>query len=124
MHFLCIDDDALNLQVLSDMLQVAGGSADAFTCGEAGLVALNAGSYDMILVDLRMPGMDGVAFIKQVRSRSDECKDMPIIVITAEGRESEREQCRVAGADDILPKPVMMDSLFECVGAVLAKHSG
>jgi two-component system response regulator QseB len=123
MRFLCIDDDPLNLQVLTDMLQVAGGSADAFTSGAAGLDALDAGTYDMLLVDLRMPDMDGVAFIERVRGRLDDKRAIPIIVLTAEGRESEVKRCRTAGADSVLAKPVMMDALFEGLGTVLAHKS-
>jgi two-component system response regulator QseB len=121
MRFLCIDDEALNLQVLTDMLQVAGASVSAHLNVEAALVDLAAHDYDMILVDLRMPQMDGVAFIKHVRRCGKDRRDIPIIVITAEGSRTEHERCRAAGADDVLAKPVVMDHLFDRIGTVLAK---
>src|SRR3954447_25803586 len=67
LRFLCIDDEALNLQVLTDMLQVAGASVSPHLDAEAALIDLAVNVYDMILVDLRMPGMDGVCFIEHVR---------------------------------------------------------
>ncbi len=121
MKFLCVDEEALNLQVLTDMLQVAGASASAHLCAEAGLIDLATNDYDMILVDLRMPGMDGVAFIEHVRGRADARRSISIIVITAEGSPAEHERCRRAGADDVLAKPVVMDMLFDKIGSVLAK---
>jgi CheY-like chemotaxis protein len=121
MHFLCIDDEPLNLQVLSDMLHAAGVTADACTSGAAGIVALGTGSYDMILIDLRMPGMDGISFIEQVRRQSDGQQNIPIVVVTAEGSENRITQCRTAGADDVLNKPVIMEALYECIADVLSR---
>lgn len=120
MRFLCIDDEALNLQVLTDMLQVAGVSVSAHLSPEAALIDLAANDYDMILVDLRMPRMDGVSFIEHVRGRTDSRQTTPIIVITAEGSRVEHDRCRNAGADDILAKPVVMDHLFDKIGVVLS----
>ena len=121
MRFLCIDDEALNLQVLTDMLQVAEASVTSHLDAETALIDLNANAYDMILVDLRMPGMDGVSFIEHVRRRTDHRRNIPIIVITAEGSRSAHERCRNAGADDVLAKPVVMDHLFDRIGVVLAE---
>jgi CheY-like chemotaxis protein len=121
-HFLCIDDEPLNLQVLSDMLHVAGATADACTSGAAGIAALSTGSYDLILVDLRMPGMDGISFIEQVRGQSEGRQSIPIVVVTAERSESRIEQCRSAGADDVLGKPVIMETLYECIADVLSRR--
>jgi two-component system response regulator QseB len=121
MKFLCIDDEALNLQVLTDMLQVAGASVSAHLNAGTALIDLTTNDYEMILVDLRMPGMDGVAFIEHVRRRTDGRQDIPIIVITAEGDRSAHDRCRNVGADDVLAKPVVMDHLFDRIGTVLAR---
>lgn len=121
MRFLCIDDEALNLQVLTDMLQVAGASVSPHLDAEAALIDLAANVYDMILVDLRMPGMDGVCFIEHVRRRTDYRRNIPIIVITAEGSRTEHDRCKSAGADEVLAKPVVMDHLFDRIGVVLAE---
>jgi len=120
-RFLCIDDEALNLQVLTDMLAVAGASVSAHLNADAALLDLAVNDYDMILVDLRMPGMDGVALIENVRHRTDFRQRIPILVITAEGDRLAHDRCRSAGADDVLAKPVVMDDLFDKIGAVLAR---
>jgi CheY-like chemotaxis protein len=103
------------------MLQVAGASVSAHLRAEAALVDLAADDYNMILVDLRMPGMDGVSFIEHVRRRTDDRRHIPIIVITAEGSKTEHDRCKSAGADYVLAKPVVMDHLFDQIGVVLGK---
>lgn len=121
MRFLCIDDETLNLQVLTDMLAVAGASVSAHLTADAALLDLAVNDYDMILVDLRMPGMDGVALIEQVRHRTDFRRSIPILVITAESDKTAHDRCRRAGADGVLAKPVVMDHLFDRIGTVLAR---
>jgi CheY-like chemotaxis protein len=118
---MCIDDNALNLQVLTDMLKSVGVSAWPFVSAEAGLSGLGARDYDMILTDLRMPGMDGITFIEHVRRHTDICKSIPIIVITADDDELELDRCRDAGASSVTAKPVIMNQLFECIGRVLVE---
>jgi CheY-like chemotaxis protein len=102
------------------MLQVAGATVSAHLSAEAALIDLAANEYDMILVDLRMPGMDGVSLIEHVRSRTDNRGNVPIIAITAEGSKIEHDRCRRAGANDVLAKPVVMDHLFDTIGTVLS----
>lgn len=123
MRFLCIEDDELNRRVLSEMLNVAGGISQECESGEEGLVALDAADFDCILVDLRMPGMDGHAVIECIRSRSDAKGQLPIIVVTAEGDGADTARCLRSGADWVLRKPVVMDDLFECIGTVLGARN-
>jgi len=78
----------------------------------------------MLLVDLRMPGMDGITAIRHVRARDDDRAAVPIIVITADTALDLRERCLEAGADEVLFKPVAMDALFEAMGRILARDGG
>jgi two-component system response regulator QseB len=87
---------------------------------EAALIDLQVNDYELILVDLRMPGMDGISFIEHVRRRADERRNIPIIVITADGSRTKHDRYRSAGTDDVLAKPVVMDHLFERIGTVLS----
>ena len=123
LRFLCIEDDALNRRVLSDMLNVAGGDSHECVSGEEGLAELDTGDFDCILVDLRMPGMDGHTVIERIRSRRDAKSRLPIVVITAEGSGPAMTRCLRSGADRILRKPVVMDELFQCIGAVLGARA-
>jgi len=78
------------------------------------------GAFDLILMDLRMPGMDGLTAIKHIRARTDDKAKLPIIVVTADAALNLREECLAGGATDFLTKPVAMDRLFDSIGRMIA----
>ena len=123
MNVLFIEDDRMNRRVVRDMLDVAGATMAEAESAEAGLAALDAQTFDMLLVDLRMPGMDGITVIEHIRARGDAKANVPIIVITADTALDLRERCIAAGADEVLFKPVAMDALFEAMGRILARDA-
>ena len=110
----------MNRRVVRDMLDVAGVAMDEAESAEVGLGLLDRQRYDLLLVDLRMPGMDGITAIGHIRARSDWAARVPIIVVTADAAVDLRDRCLAAGADDVLFKPVAMDALFEMIGRLLA----
>jgi CheY-like chemotaxis protein len=120
MNVLFIEDDRMNRRVVRDMLDVAGAQMEEAESAEIGLERIEAEEFDMILVDLRMPGMDGLTAIGHIRARGDAKGKLPIIVVTADRAVDLRERCLAAGADDVIFKPVAMDSLFEAMGRLLA----
>ena len=124
MHLLCVEDNALNRRVVKHMLDRAGVQMSEASDGEAGLAMVEANDYDVILMDLRMPGMDGLSAIRQIRGRDDHKAHAPIIVVTADNAFDIRERCLKAGADDVLLKPVAMQALFDAIGRVLTKGGG
>lgn len=111
----------MNRRVVRDMLDVAGATMVEAESAEEGLRVLDTEHFDMLLVDLRMPGMDGITAIGHIRARGDDKARVPIIVITADTAVDLRERCIAAGADDVLFKPVAMDALFEAIGRILAR---
>ena len=121
MNVLFIEDDRMNRRVVKDMLDVAGATMEEAESAEEGLKALDSHHYDMLLVDLRMPGMDGITAIQHIRARDDAKATVPIIVITADTAIDLRERCLAAGADEVLFKPVAMDALFDAMGRILAR---
>ena len=123
MNVLFIEDDRMNRRVVRDMLDVAGANMAEAESAEQGLAALDGNDFDMLLIDLRMPGMDGITAIEHIRMRNDSKATVPIIVITADTALDLRERCIVAGADDVLFKPVAMDALFEAMGRILARDA-
>ncbi|GAA0674207.1 CheY-like chemotaxis protein [Sphingomonas insulae] len=123
MNVLFIEDDRMNRRVVRDMLDVAGASMMEAESAEEGLAALDAQTFDMLLIDLRMPGMDGITAIEHIRARNDAKATVPIIVITADTALDLRERCIAAGADEVLFKPVAMDALFEAMGRILARDA-
>ncbi len=123
MQVLAIEDDALNRRVVRDMLMVAGVGMDEADSAEKGLRMIDKMDFDAILMDLRMPGMDGFEAIGHIRKRHDAKAFLPIIVITADAAENLREQCLAHGADELLLKPVAMDALFDAIGRVIAARA-
>ena len=124
MNILFIEDDPMNRRVVRDMLDVAGAQMAEAEHAEAGLQRIEEEEFDVILVDLRMPGMDGIEAIERIRARGDRKAELPIIVVTADTAVDLRERCVSAGADEVLFKPVAMDDLFDTIGRVLAQRSG
>jgi CheY-like chemotaxis protein len=120
-HLLCVEDNILNRRVVKHMLDRAGVQMTEACDAESGLALVAQNDYDVILMDLRMPGMDGLAAIRLIRARDDAKADAPIIVVTADNAFGIRERCLEAGADDVLLKPVAMQALFDAIGRVLTK---
>jgi CheY-like chemotaxis protein len=120
MRVLFIEDNPLNRRVVFEMLKVAGVEMSEAESGEIGLEMVDRDEiYDLLLVDLRMPGMDGFEAIRQIRARKDEKADVPMIVVTADTASDLYRQCAEAGADDLLQKPVSMTALFDSIARVL-----
>ena len=120
MNVLFIEDDPMNRRVVGDMLDVAGATMTEAENAEIGLKLIDQQDFDMALVDLRMPGMDGITAIREIRARTDAKAKLPIIVVTADTAIDLRERCLAAGADEVLFKPVAMDALFDAMGRILA----
>jgi CheY-like chemotaxis protein len=123
MKVLFIEDDRMNRRVVKDMLGVASVDMVEAESAEAGLAMLDAEDFDILLVDLRMPGMDGITAIRHIRARADAKAKVPVIVVTADTALDLRERCLAAGADDVLFKPVAMDALFDAMGRILARDA-
>lgn len=120
LHALFIDDDAGNRRVIRDMLTMVGVDLAEAPDALTGLSKVDAEDYDVLLTDLRMPGMDGLATICAVRGRDDAKRTVPIIVVTADDRKGVREDCMSIGANAFLWKPVSMQSLLDALGAAIA----
>ena len=124
MKILFVDDDAMNRRVVKDMLDVVGASMDEAEDAATGLDKVEHGDYSVVLMDLRMPGMDGLAATRAIRRRADAKARLPIVVVTADTSSDLRERCSSAGADDVLMKPVAMASLIDTIGKLMARAGG
>ncbi|HLZ73885.1 response regulator [Phenylobacterium sp.] len=121
MRILFVEDNAINRRVVHEMLRSGGVEMEEAEDGRAGLDMIEAHDYDVILMDLRMPGMDGLTAIRHIRARPDAKAGLPVVVITADDGANIDAECLQAGADRVLRKPVVMTSLFETIVAVLAQ---
>lgn len=123
MRILFIEDDAMNRRVVRDMLHVAGLPLAEADGGRAGIARLEQEPFDVLLLDLRMPEMDGFAVIDALRSRNDDLKGIPIIVVTADASPGLEDECLAAGADAVLFKPIAMQSLFDSIAELVVDRS-
>jgi CheY-like chemotaxis protein len=123
-RILFVEDDAMNRRVVKDMLGVADVEMAEAPEAETGLQMVSDNDYDLILMDLRMPGMDGLTAIRHIRARGDAKAKLPVIVVTADTGLTIRQDCLGAGADEVIMKPVAMDLLFDAIGRMLAGGEG
>lgn len=123
MRILFIEDDAMNRRVVRDMLHVAGLPLAEADGGVSGIARLEREEFDIVLLDLRMPGMDGFDVIRALRGRDDALRDIPIIVVTADASPGLEDECLEAGADAVLFKPIAMQSLFDNIAALFVDRS-
>ena len=120
MQVLFVEDDAMNRRVVKDMLRVVGAEMAEAPSAEIGLAMIDQHEYDLILMDLRMPGMDGMVAIEHIRARQDAKAQLPLIVVTADMAEGLRARCLAIGADDVIMKPVAMTKLLKSMSNTIA----
>ncbi len=117
-HILIVDDEPAIIDMLRDRLERDGFGVHACSSGEAALDALDAGAYDLLLLDVGLPGIDGFEALRQMRARSH---DLPVIVLTARGEEIDRVLGLEMGADDYVVKPFSPRELTARVRALLRR---
>ena len=120
MRVLCVDDHDLNRQVIRQMLDVAGLTVDEAPEADTGLTMIDTRDYDLVLMDLRMPGKDGLTALREIRARGDSKGKIPVLVVTGDTGVKIMDDVDAAGGDALLFKPIMMDTLFDAIGRTLA----
>lgn len=118
MRILFIEDDPMNRRVVRDMLAIAGMMMSEADGGRSGIARLENEEFDLLLLDLRMPEMDGFDVMRALRSRDDILKNIPIVVVTADASPGLEDKCLETGADAVLFKPIAMQSLFDSIATV------
>src|ERR1700758_1501604 len=113
-HVLLVEDNELNREVATGLLEGAPVTVSAADNGEIAIRMLNESKYDMVLMDMQMPVMDGLAATRAIRQNS-QFKDLPIIAMTANAMADDREKCLEAGMNDYLAKPIDPDKLFDAL---------
>lgn len=116
-HILLVDDNASNRRVAKIMLERLGYDADIVSSGLEAIKALEHNHYDLVLMDVVMPEMDGLETAREIKKVGQD--GLKIIGITAYVVPGTREMCLAAGMDDCIAKPVSIGEL----GEVLKKYT-
>jgi len=118
-RILLVEDNEINQLVACDILQDAGFVVDVAENGQVALDLIAQYSYDLVLMDMQMPVMDGITATTTIRGM-DRYRDLPIIAVTANVLPQDRQRCMAAGMNDFLAKPIEPAQLW----AVLCKWIG
>ncbi len=116
-HVLVVDDDAEIRSLLRDYLQKNGYRVTAVADGRAMWAAFDAAKADIVVLDVMMPGDDGLTLCRNLRARSQ----VPVIMLTARGEETDRIVGLEMGADDYLPKPFNPRELLARIKSILRR---
>ncbi len=114
-RILIADDLDLNRKLIADMLSLEGHEVDCVCDGAAAVKAVSAQSYDLVLMDMIMPVMDGIAATRAIRALPSPACDVPIIALTAHSFKEQLDSCLAAGMDATLTKPMSLDVLSATV---------
>jgi DNA-binding response OmpR family regulator len=121
MRVLLVEDDARIASDLSRALEASGYVVETVTNGEDAWFRGDTEDYGVVILDLGLPGMDGLAVLKRWRANG---RHMPVLVLTARGSWAERVDGIDAGADDYLPKPFRMEELLARLRSIVRRSAG
>ena len=120
-RILVAEDHPVNQKFMSLLLQRLGHTATLCENGEVALDAFHTGDYELVLMDIHMPVMDGLAATRAIRALPGPRSQVPIIALTADVLQEARDQARAAGVDAFITKPVTQEDLEAAMAAVLAR---
>jgi two-component system, sensor histidine kinase and response regulator len=121
LHILVAEDNELNVIVLRELIRERGHRAHIVGDGRAALAAATDDTFDLLLLDLHMPEMDGFEVVRAIRQRERATgRHVPVVALTARSASGDRVRCLAAGMDAFLSKPVHKDELWAAVGRVTA----
>jgi two-component system sensor histidine kinase BarA len=119
-HFLVADDNPINLKLISTLLAASGAHVTRATDGEEVLELMDTVRFDLLLLDVQMPRMDGLELARAIRRRAPSAGGrIPILGLTADASAGNRAKAREAGMDDCLAKPTDERQLWYLVGRLL-----
>src|SRR5262249_45987970 len=122
---LVAEDNALNQQVVRHLLARQGHTVQIAKDGQETLEALEQGCFDLLLLDVHMPELDGFRVIETLRrNERDTNRHLPVVALTARSMKGDRERCLAAGMDDYLAKPIRGKELFAAIERVRRADQG
>jgi CheY-like chemotaxis protein len=116
LRILVAEDNELNAQLLEQLLVRRGHQARLASDGREALSLAEDGGFDLLLLDVHMPELDGFQVVQAVRERERTAGGhLPVIALTARSREEDRQRCLAAGMDDFLAKPIQAANLWAAI---------
>jgi two-component system cell cycle response regulator DivK len=118
---LIIEDNPANMKLASLLLRNAGHTVLCAVDAETGLTLARAGQPDLILMDIQLPGMDGLAATALLK-QDPATAAIPVIALTAMAMKEDQEKTKVAGCDAYIAKPLRYQELYAAIDTLLAKR--
>lgn len=119
MRVLVVDDAEPNRALLRMILEQTGARVETVADGAAAVAAVETGRHDLVLMDLHMPHVDGFEAVRRIRALSGASARLPIIALTADALSDRQGECRAAGFDDLVTKPISVQALFAAIEAAM-----
>ncbi len=117
-RILLVDDEVDFTETLAERLQLRGFVTDLASNGESGIKMVSEKKYDIVILDLKMPGLSGIDTLKGIKALNS---GLPVILLTGQGSTKGGEEGMNLGADDYMMKPIRIDELIEKVSKALNK---
>ena len=124
LNILVAEDNAVNQMLMRSFLQEKNHTVSIVNNGAEALAAIQSQAFDIVLMDVQMPVMDGVSATRAIRALPGPEQETPIIAVTADAMESDKDKFLACGMDDYLSKPVKSKTLFEAIGRVMSRDAG
>jgi CheY-like chemotaxis protein len=113
-RILLVEDNELNQEVATELLREAGFAVDLAENGQIALDKIRAADYDLVLMDMQMPIMDGVTATQEIR-KEERFKNLPVVAMTANAMQGDRSRCIAAGMNDHVAKPIEPEDLWKAL---------
>ena len=124
LRILVAEDNEFNAQLLEQLLLRRGHRVNVAINGRDALNLAEQGTFDLLLLDLHMPELDGFEVIRAIRERERVTgRHLPVVALTACSRIADRDECLAAGMDDFLAKPIQAAALWDAIDRVVHSHS-
>ncbi len=121
LQILVVDDHEVNRSIVSRMIELLGATPSAVESGQQALDMLDRQRFDIVLMDCRMPDMDGLETTRRIRAKSDSLESqIPIVAMTANAFHEDRESCFAAGMNAFLCKSLNIDELTALIHDLIA----
>ncbi len=126
LQVLLVEDNLINQRLVTALLERVGYQVRIAANGEEALQLLDEHEFDLVLMDMQMPVMDGLEATRRLREReaAHGARRVPVIAMTANARQEDRELCLAAGMDDYLAKPISIAEVLDRVRAIAADAAG